>query len=153
MPEASGFFLVGEGKTYQLGQVRMTFKPTLGGDYSLCETSSVPGSGAGLHRHAFDEWHVVIEGRYEGRVGDEVRTLGPGDTMFAPGGTPHGVKNLGPGVGRQLGITSPSGLFEAFVAEVVESQIDSGSASRQGATELRDIAAKHGIEFIDADRT
>ena len=153
MTEASGFFLVGEGKTYQLGQVRMTFKPTLGGDYSLCETSSVPGSGAGLHRHAFDEWHVVIEGRYEGRVGEEVRTLGPGDTMFASGGTPHGVKNLGPGVGRQLGITSPPGLFEACVAEVVESHIDSCSASRQGAPALMEIAAKDGIEFINADRT
>ena len=150
MADTSGFFGVGEGRTYQLGQVRVTFKPTLGGDYSLCETSSSsPGSGAGLHRHAFDEWHVILEGTYEAQVGDEVRTLGPGDMMFAPGGTPHRLKNLGPGTGRQLGITSPAGLFEAFVAEVVSSQVDSGSASRQGAPAFKDIAAKHGIEFIN----
>jgi hypothetical protein len=50
----------------------------------------------------------------------------------------------------QVGITSPAGVFEAFVAEVVESQVDSGSASRQGAPAFRDIAAKHGIEMINA---
>jgi mannose-6-phosphate isomerase-like protein (cupin superfamily) len=150
MTKASGLFLVGEGKTYQLGQIRITFKPTTSGDYSLCEMSNTPGSGAALHRHAYDEWHIIIEGTYECRVGEEVRTLGPGDMMFAPGGTPHSIKSLGPGVGRQLGITSPAGVFEAFVAEVVESQVDSGSASRQGAPAFRDIAAKHGIEMINA---
>jgi len=149
--DASSFFSVGEGRTYQLGQIRITFKPTLGGDYSLCETNnSTPGSGAGLHRHTYDEWHVIIEGSYECRVGDEVRNLGPGDMMFAPGGTPHGLLNLGPGIGRQMGITSPAALFEAFIAEVVNSQTDSGSPSRQGAQAFRDIAAKHGIEFINA---
>jgi quercetin dioxygenase-like cupin family protein len=87
MADTSGFLGVGEGRTYQLGQVRVTFKPTLGGDYSLYETSSSsPGSGAGLHRHAFDEWHVILEGSFEAQVGDEVRTLGPGDMMFAPRG-------------------------------------------------------------------
>jgi mannose-6-phosphate isomerase-like protein (cupin superfamily) len=150
MADTSGFFRVGEGKTYQLGQVRITFKPILGGDYSLCESSSPAGSGAGLHRHSFDEWHIILEGRFEAQVGDEVRTLGPGDMMFAPGGTPHRLKDLGPGIGRQVGITSPAGLFEAFVAEVVSSQVDSGSASRQGAPAFKDIAAKHGIEFINA---
>lgn len=146
----SGFLQVGEGRTYQLGNIRITFKPTLGGDYSLCETSnSTPGSGAGVHRHGYDEWHVILEGNYECRIGHEVRKLGPGDMMFAPGGTLHGLRNLGPGTARQLGITSPAGVFEAFIADLVDARVDSGSASRPGSPDFRDIAAKHGIEFLD----
>ncbi|NOJ50455.1 hypothetical protein [Bradyrhizobium archetypum] len=70
--------------------------------------------------------------------------------MFAPGGTPHSIKSVGPGEGRQLGISSPAGAFEAFVADVVNLQVDSGNPSKKGSTSFRDIAAKHGVEFIDA---
>ena len=117
----SGFFGIGEGRTYQIGHFKLTFKSVPGavqGDYSVCESSSSPPvSGLGLHRHAFDEWHVVMEGRYECQVGEAVRTLAPGEMMFAPGGTPHRLTNLGPGLGRMLVITSPAGVLEAFIAE------------------------------------
>lgn len=155
MANPSGFFGIGEGSTYQLGQFKLAFKSvpgTVQGDYSVCESSSTPpGSGMGLHRHAFDEWHFIIEGRYECQLGEEVRTLAPGEMMFAPGGTPHQLTNLGPGVGRVLAITSPAGVLEAFVAEVVNAQVDSNNPSRQGAPALKDIAARHGIELINAD--
>jgi hypothetical protein len=49
-----------------------------------------------------------------------------------------------------MAISSPAGVFEAFIAEVVASQLDSGNPSRQGAPAFREIAAKHGIEMIDA---
>ena len=151
MPNSSGLFGTGEGRTYQLGQIRLTFKPVVGqGDYSVWESSDPPGSGAGLHRHTFDEWHVIVEGRYECRVGSDVRTLGPGGMMFASSGTPHALRNLGPDTGRQIAISSPAGVFEAFVAEVVSSQTDSGNPSRKAAPAFREIAAKHGIEMIDA---
>jgi hypothetical protein len=42
----SGFFSFGEGRTYQLGQVKLAFKPVLGvaqGDYSVWESTSPPG--------------------------------------------------------------------------------------------------------------
>src|SRR3712207_6755014 len=127
MANLSSFFGIGEGTTYRIGQVELAFKSVPGvvqGDYSVCESSSPPpGAGVGLHRHAFDEWHFIIEGRYECQVGDEVRPLAPGEMMFAPGGTPHRLTNLGPGLGRQLVITSPAGVFEAFIAEVVNSQV------------------------------
>jgi mannose-6-phosphate isomerase-like protein (cupin superfamily) len=154
MANSSGFFGAGEGKTYQLGQVNLTFMHSASSqeDYSICVSNSPPGSGAGLHRHAYDEWHIIIEGRYECQVGTEVRILGPGEAMFATGGTPHRLKNLGPGIGREMGISSPAGAFEASIADVVSSQVDSGSPSRQGASAFRDIAAKHGIEFLDVSR-
>lgn len=75
--------------------------------------------------------------------------LGPGDTVFVPRGTPHSFICVGPDVGRQLIISSPSGIFDAFIAEVATSMVDSGSPSRAGAaTELRAIAAKCGMEFL-----
>jgi hypothetical protein len=70
--------------------------------------------------------------------------------MFAPAGTPHAIKNIGPGEGRQMGISSPAGAFEAFVADVVNLQVDSGDPSRQASATFKDIATKHGIEFINA---
>ena len=156
MADLSSFFGIGQGRTYQIGQVKLAFKSVPGvvqGDYSVCESSSpLPGSGLGLHRHAFDEWHVVLEGRYECQAGEEVRTLAPGEMMFAPGETPHRLTNLGTGLGRMLVITSPAGVLEAFIAEVVNSQVGSRNPSGQGAPAFKDSAAKHGIEFVDADR-
>jgi mannose-6-phosphate isomerase-like protein (cupin superfamily) len=148
--EKSGFFGAGEVKTYRLGNVNLTFmNPAKAqGDYSIWVSNSPPGSGAGLHRHRYDEWHIIMEGRYECQVGDEVRNLGPGEAMFATAGTPHRIKNIGPGIGRQIGVSSPAGVFEAFVAEVVGSEADSGNPSRAGSPAFREIARKHGIDFI-----
>jgi mannose-6-phosphate isomerase-like protein (cupin superfamily) len=146
----SGFFQFGEGRTYQLGNAKLAFKPVEGlGDYSVWESIGPAGSGAGLHRHGYDEWHVILEGRHECQVGNELRVLGPGDMMFAPAGTLHAIRNIGPDEGRQIGISSPAGAFEAFISDVVKSQVDSGSASKQGSAAFKDIAAKHGIEFIN----
>jgi hypothetical protein len=47
MPQASGFFGPGEGKTVRLGSIDLTFMnpASTQGDYSVCVTSSPPGSG------------------------------------------------------------------------------------------------------------
>jgi mannose-6-phosphate isomerase-like protein (cupin superfamily) len=143
----------GVGKTFQLGRITLTFKTTAednGGAYSLFESVEPPGSGAGLHRHpGYDETFIICEGHYEFQVGDQFLTLAAGDTVFVPRGMPHGFKSLGPETGRQLCITSPGGLFDAFIAEVTEAMVDSGSPSRPGpAVDFRAIAAKHGTEFL-----
>jgi mannose-6-phosphate isomerase-like protein (cupin superfamily) len=129
MAYRSGFFSPGDGKTVRLGSLELTFMnpASIQGDYSVCVSNSPPGSGAGLHRHPYDEWHVIIEGQWNCQVGNEARILGPGEAMFASGGTVHGLNFLGPGVGRQIIITSPAGAFEAFVTEVVDAQADSGN--------------------------
>src|SRR5215203_4456090 len=150
-------FRPGEGRTYRLGQVTLVFKSVADdepGIYSVCETTSHPGSGAGPHRYtAYEETHIVIEGKYEVQLGDEMLKLGPGEMAFMLNGVPHSRKNLAPGSGRQLVISSPPGVFEAFIAEVVASQIDSGSPSRPGgAHDFKAIAAKHGVKCIDAPR-
>src|SRR5438132_13557521 len=53
----------GDGKSYQLGRITLTFKiaaQDCGAAYTLCEAIEPPGSGAGLHRHgSYDETHIV----------------------------------------------------------------------------------------------
>jgi mannose-6-phosphate isomerase-like protein (cupin superfamily) len=146
-------FQAGEGKTYRLGQMTLTFKTSAAdtaGAYTLCEAIEPPGSGAGLHRHwTYDETHIIVAGRYDCQLGDKMLALGPGEMMFAPKGTPHAIKSIGPETGRELMISSPGGIFDAFIDEVVTSMTESGSPSKPGpATDFRAIAAKYGIEFL-----
>ncbi len=140
--DQKGFFHRGEGRSYQLGRITMIFKaddPDAG--YSVCETLSHPGGiGASLHRHVtYEETHIVIEGEYEFRLGEEVFRLGPGGMAFMPKGIVHSSTKLNDGIGRQLIVSSPAGVFEAFIAE----------ASVAPSAEFRSIAAKHGVEFVN----
>ena len=146
-------FLPGTGRTFALGRITLTFKTTAddnAGAYTLCESVEPPDSGAALHRHpAYDETFIICEGQYEFQLGDKTLRLAAGDTVFVPKGTPHGFRSLGPETGRQLCISSPGGIFDAFIAEVAEAMVDSGSPSRPGAAvEFRAIAAKYGTEFL-----
>ena len=143
----------GEGKTYTLGRITLTFKTTAAdnaGAYTLCEAIEPPDSGAGLHRHStYDETHIICAGRYQCQLGDRMLTLGPGDMMFAPRGTPHSIRSLGPETGVELVISSPGGIFDAFIEEVAASMTVSGTPSEPGpAVDFRAIAAKYGIEFL-----
>lgn len=143
----------GEGKTYRLGRITLNVKVSAadtGGAYTLCEAIEPPEAGAGLHRHtSYDETHIVCEGRYEARLGAETLQLGPGDMVFAPRGTPHAIKCLGPETGRELMISSPGGVFDAFIAEVSASMTASGTPGSGAAVDFRAIAAKYGIEFLE----
>lgn len=143
-------FAPGEGKSYKLGRMTMTFKTTASGDwnaYTVCEAIEPPESGAGYHRHAtYDETFIICEGRYDFRLDGELLKLSPGDVVFVPRGTPHGFVSMGPEVGRQIIISSPGGIFDAMIAEVT--MLDTGSPTRPGSGEARAIATKYGLEFL-----
>ena len=66
-------FLPGEGKSYKLGRMTMTFTTTANqgwNAYTVCEAIEPPESGAGYHRHAtYDETFIICEGRYATRLG------------------------------------------------------------------------------------
>lgn len=130
------YFPPGEGKVYKISRMTMTFTTTAEhnqGGYTLCEAIEPPQSGASLHRHpTYDETFVICEGRYHFQLAEKMLELGPGDTVFVPRGTPHGFMCVGPEVGRQLIISSPGGIFDAFISEVAASTVDSGSPSRPG---------------------
>ena len=53
-----------------------------------------PGQSQKAHAHGgSDKVYLVVEGRGEFEVGDEVRSLGPGEGTLAPAGVVHGVHN------------------------------------------------------------
>ena len=145
------YYRPGDGKTCRLGRITLTFKTgaaETGGAYTLCEATEPPGAAAGLHRHpTYDETHIICEGRYECRLGDATLMLGPGEMMFAPRGTAHSIKSIGPENGRELIISSPGGIFDAFIEEVSGAM---ATAARSGPSlNLTAIAAKYGIEFLE----
>lgn len=146
-------FRPGDGKTYQLGRITLTFKTMAAdnaGAYTLCETIEPPDSGAGLHRHpSYDETHIICEGHFDCQLGDQMLKLGPGDMMFVPKGTAHSVKSVGPESGRELIISSPGGIFDVFIDEVVTSMASGNTSSPGPAIDFRTIAAKYGIEFLN----
>ena len=143
-------FPPGEGKTFKLGRMTMTFKTTAENGwnaYTICEAIEPPESGAGYHRHpSYDETFIICEGRYEFRLDGKLLKLSPGDVVFVPRGTPHGFVSLGPEVGRQIIISSPGGVFDAMIAEVA--MLDTGDPTRQASSEARTIATKYGVEFV-----
>ena len=54
----------------------------------------VPGGRVTTHIHPdTEEAMVIVEGNLEAILGDEVVTLGPGDTVLAPAGVKHGFVN------------------------------------------------------------
>jgi quercetin dioxygenase-like cupin family protein len=56
----------------------------------------LPGQEHAAHVHANqDKLYVVVEGRGEASVGDETHTVEAGGMVFAPAGTPHGMRNTG----------------------------------------------------------
>jgi len=68
--------------------------------------------------------------------------------MFAPAGTPHSIKNVSAATGRELVISSPGRIFDAFIAEAAAA-LDPGRSVRLGpGTDFRAIARKYGIEFL-----
>jgi mannose-6-phosphate isomerase-like protein (cupin superfamily) len=142
-----------DGTTYQLGRMTLTFKTTApdnGGAYTLCETIEPPGSGAGLHRHvSYDETHVICEGHFDCQLGESTLKLGAGEIMFVPKGTPHSVKSVGPENGRELIISSPGGIFDAFIDEVATSIANNRDSSKPvSGAGFAAIALKYGIEFL-----
>jgi hypothetical protein len=66
-------FSPGEGMTYKLGRITLTFKTTAAdnaGAYTLCDVVEPPDSGAGLHRHAtYDETTSSAKGTMNASLG------------------------------------------------------------------------------------
>ena len=143
-------FPPGEGRTFKLGRMTMTFKTTASEDwnaYTVCDAIEPPESGAGYHRHpTYDETFIICEGHYDFRLDGKVLKLGPGDVVFVPRGTAHGFACTGPEVGRQIIISSPGGVFDAMIAEV--SMLDTGSPTTRASDEAKAVAAKYGVEFL-----
>ncbi|HLY43702.1 MAG TPA: cupin domain-containing protein [Terracidiphilus sp.] len=63
---------------------------------------AVPGRGAPLHRHRYDEVILVQEGQGRLVVGNETRETTAGDIVVVKAGTPHGFVNTGTSTLKQV---------------------------------------------------
>ena len=75
----------------------------------LADPGTDPGRPiAGLHLHrSDDEAWLVLEGRLEFRVGDEVRSVAAGESILVERGTPHSFWNPASEPARYLLVMTP----------------------------------------------
>jgi mannose-6-phosphate isomerase-like protein (cupin superfamily) len=71
---------------------------------SLIFVDAPPGAGPALHKHAYEEIFVILEGEAKFTLGDEERTVHGGEIVIAPPETPHAFVNSGTGRLRQIDI-------------------------------------------------
>jgi mannose-6-phosphate isomerase-like protein (cupin superfamily) len=64
---------------------------------SVIVVDANPGDGPELHRHAYREVFVVLEGEATFTLGDEQLVLHAGEAAVAPAGVPHRFVNSGAG--------------------------------------------------------
>ena len=73
-----------------------------------------PGVELPIHTDSAEELLVVLQGRAEARVGDEVGRLEPHQLALVPSMAPHGLRNVGDDVLRVLGMFSSSTVVSTF---------------------------------------
>ncbi len=68
---------------------------TYAGDHVQLSLADIPaGAVVDWHEHPNEQMGMVITGRATFYIGDETRTLGPGDFFLIPGGVRHRVVAL-----------------------------------------------------------
>jgi mannose-6-phosphate isomerase-like protein (cupin superfamily) len=76
----------------------------IGAGVSVIAVDMEPGGGPALHRHAYAEVFVVLEGEATFTLGDEQRVVRGGEVVVAPAGVAHRFVNSGSGRLRQVDI-------------------------------------------------
>jgi mannose-6-phosphate isomerase-like protein (cupin superfamily) len=75
---------------------------------SLAEARLLPGATTAPHFHRqTEEIYYITHGSGEMRIGDETRTVGPGDAIAIPPGQVHSIVNTGTEVLRFLCCCAP----------------------------------------------
>ena len=109
------------------------------------------------HRHSFGEWFLVLEGSLE-LTGESdghivsIDILNAGDSAWVPPDCWHGTVNSSGSPARFLVVGQP-GTMTGYFAEAgvpVADDADAPGHEPAGPSELRDLAAQHGLEFFDA---
>jgi quercetin dioxygenase-like cupin family protein len=113
------------------------------GRFSYYEVIVPAGHGTLVHVHAdTDEMIHVLAGEFEIVVGEEVHRCPAGTVVFGPRGVPHAFRNVGPGPGTLLCLTTPGGIERFFEQLSVLLQADSSWP------ELDELARRHGITAV-----
>jgi mannose-6-phosphate isomerase-like protein (cupin superfamily) len=97
-----------------------------------------------------DEVYFVLAGELEVTVGDETFFLQPGDTLLAPRGIPHKLRNSGKTTNEYLLVFSPSGFEEFIMATAIpapENAVAPTEPPAVGVENVHKLAASFGILF------
>ena len=138
----------GEGRTFRARGDLFFFK-VLGADngdaFSMCEVRNSPRGGVPPHiDHHDDEAFLVLEGTYS-------CMCTPGESFFAPRGTPHAFKNAGDTEARILIVQAPGGVVEKYLEEAWETIEDPSNLPEPVEPDfgkVTTVAQKYGIELL-----
>ena len=121
------------------------------GEHSVIEMLAPPGDQPPLHvHHASDEGFYVLEGEVSVWVGDERRTVRPGEFALGPAGVPHTYRVTSVVPARIL-VTSSNGSFARFVRAYGEPAPRRELPVLDGPPDverLGRLAADNGIELL-----
>ena len=145
----------GQGKTFR-ARGDLFFWKVVGTDnddaFSMCETRSTPQGGVPPHiDHRTDEAFFVLEGTYSCLLGNQTLECSPGESFFAPRGTPHAFKNVGDAQARLLIVQSPGGVIEKYMEEAWERIDDPSNLSppvEPVFERVMTVMQKYGIEVL-----
>jgi quercetin dioxygenase-like cupin family protein len=70
----------------------LTFRPVLGEKTLVNFVSFEPHTEAPMHVHAEEQVVLVTDGEFDFTIGDETRTMHPGDVAVIPSWVPHGAR-------------------------------------------------------------
>jgi quercetin dioxygenase-like cupin family protein len=135
----------GDGETTSSplgGDVRFVVRGSdSGGALTALEVANPPGQGPPLHVHtAQDETIHVLDGELRWRLGDDLRSTGPGAYVFIPRGLPHCFQVMGERPGRMLITFAPAGM-EAFFERL-------STMTEFDAAEFRAAAEENGMRIV-----
>lgn len=101
------------------GRIAHKFEGYRHGDanVSLFLVDAPPGSGAGLHKHPYEEVFIVQEGVATFTLGDDTVEVGAGQIVVVPADVPHKFVNSGTGQLRQLDIHSSGRILQEDIPE------------------------------------
>jgi mannose-6-phosphate isomerase-like protein (cupin superfamily) len=112
-----------------------------GGQLAIFETTTSPGDGPGLHKHAHqDEWWYVLEGEFVFQVGEEKFRANAGTSVFGPRGIPHSFLSVGAIPGKMIITFQPAGRMEAFFEDFAKTTTAKPDAPVDGS--------QYGIEGV-----
>ena len=127
MVGAGEVHVVGEGQDrfgdkHSLGFSTILFKmgsAETSGNLFMIEHKGLGHGGPPVHVHPNqEEWFYVMEGQVLFQVGETQHKLGPGESVLAPRGIPHGFAGIGEKPAHMLIAFSPAGRMEAFFRDV-----------------------------------
>ena len=108
MRELDGMRILGEGDGEHSESPRSRWRelitaPDTGGRWSLGEVTAFPDGTVATHLHPGEpEAIIILDGQVELHGADGIAQLGPGDVVFIPPDTEHGLRT--PNGGRWLAV-------------------------------------------------